>query len=488
MRQIADFHIHSKYSRACSSQLTLENIEKACRIKGVDIIATGDFTYPEWFLSIKDSLEEAPVLSLRAKPPRRSEAISVGATAEIASSSRGGTPRNDIIGGGGSLYKLKTATDNKIKFILSTELALIYKDGDRARRIHLVVHAPNIKAVEELNKYLDKKYNIRSDGRPILGMKAPDLVKLCLSIHHKFLIYPAHIWTPWFSVFGSKSGFNSMEECFKEETKNIYAYETGLSSDPEMNWRLSALDKLTLLSNSDAHSLQNIGREANVFELENATYDEIYDVMKNKKVSPANDLSRKNPPTPPLLKGVIKDDAPLIKGVGGIKYTIEFYPEEGMYHSDGHRACGVRFSPAQTKKNKGICPICKKPLTIGVMNRVEELADRPAGFILKNAPDLKRLVELDKIIAEALDIKSRHSRKVQLIYNDLIKRLGSELYILMDAPLEAIEKASLPHIAEGVKRVREGKLTVEPGFDGQYGTVKIFNKKEKKENSQMKLF
>lgn len=434
MRQITDFHIHSKYSRACSGQLTLENIEETCRIKGVDIIATGDFTYPQWFSDIKNELDPS------------------------ASS-----------GQGGEIYKLKKSSDDKVKFILSTELALIYKSGGKARRIHLVIHAPNIKAVEELNKYLDKKYNIRSDGRPILGMSAPDLVKLCLSIHPKFLIYPAHIWTPWFSVFGSKSGFNSMEECFGEQTENIYAYETGLSSDPEMNWRLSALDKLTLLSNSDAHSLPNIAREANVFELENATYDEIYEIIKNKIV-----YSGKNQKIPL---------APFVKG--GIIETIEFYPEEGMYHYDGHRVCGISFTPAQSKNNKNICPVCKKPLVIGVMNRVEELADREEGVVPKNAPGFKKLVELDKIIAEAFNIKSRTSQKVQAEYNKIISALGPELYILIDAPIEDIKKASLSAIAEGVKRAREGNLIIKPGFDGEYGKVKIFSEGEKKK--QVKL-
>jgi PHP family Zn ribbon phosphoesterase len=495
MRQIADFHIHSKYSRACSSQLTLENIEKACRVKGVDIIATGDFTYPEWFLSIKNELEEIPLPTLPF--------VRGGGFENYPSLRRRGV--GEVKSGGeseasGNLYKLKKSLDDKVKFILSTELALIYKDGDRARRIHLVVLAPNIKAVEELNKYLDKKYNIRSDGRPILGMKSPDLVKLCLSIHPKFLIYPAHIWTPWFSVFGSKSGFDSMEECFKDHTENIYAYETGLSSDPEMNWRLSALDKLTLLSNSDAHSLSNIAREANVFELENGTYDEIYNVIKNKIVIPTRHgeeslkgdsasskgslatlgmTKKKNlqiPPSPNVCGGEI-----------GIKYTIEFYPEEGMYHFDGHRSCGVSFTPAQSKKNKNICPVCKKPLTIGVMNRVEELADRPEGFVPKNMPGFKKLVCLDKIIAEGMDIKYRSSIKVQAIYNDLIKRLGSELYILMDAPISDIKNIS-PAVAEGIKRVREGKLIIKPGFDGQYGTVKIFSEEEKEKNKQASLF
>ncbi len=417
MQQILDLHIHSKYSRACSHNLTLENIENTCRKKGIDIIATVDFTFPEWFFNIKNELEE------------------IGKT---------------------GLYKLKKAPDDKVKFILSTEIALIYKKGDKCRRIHIVVMAPNIKSVEKLNNYLDRKFNIRSDGRPILGMSAPELMKLCLDIHPKFLIYPAHIWTPWFAVFGSKSGFNSMEECFENYTKYIYAYETGLSSDPEMNWRLSSLDNLTLLSNSDAHSLPNLGREANVMDLEEITYNEIYEVIKNKDIKK-------------------------------IKYSIEFYPEEGMYHYDGHRDCGVSFTPQESKKNKNICPICKKPLTIGVMNRIDELADKPLGRKPKNAPGFKKLVELDKIIAESLNIKSRSSKKVQKEYNNLINKIGPELYILIDAPIFEIKKAVSPIIFEGIKRVREGKLIIKPGFDGKYGEIKIFSENERKDNQQ-KLF
>jgi len=427
MRQILDLHIHSKYSRSCSPELTLENIEAACRIKGVDIIATGDFTFPEWFSDIKNKLESIPPTPLY----------------------QGG---RDV-----GLYKLKSVGDEKVKFILSTEVALIYKDAGKARRIHLVIHAPNLAAAEELNKYLDKDYNIRSDGRPILGMSAPDLMKLCLGIDKKFLIYPAHIWTPWFAVFGSKSGFDKMEECFHEYAKDIYALETGLSSDPEMNWRLSALDRLTILSNSDAHSLPNLAREANVFEMKEASYDEIYGIIKNKNFEK-------------------------------IKFTIEFYPEEGMYHYSGHRICGVSFTPSETKKLKGICPVCKKPLTIGVMDRVEELADRAEGFKPAQAAPFKKLVELDKIIAEALDIKSRHSAKVQIVYNDLIKKGGNELKILLDTSLEDLGKMAEAAIVEGIKRVREGRLIIKPGFDGQYGEIKIFDEKEKLKNKQISLF
>ena len=419
MRQILDLHIHSKYSRACSPQLTLENIDRACRTKGVDIIATGDFTFPDWFFDIKNQLEETKQ--------------------------------------GSGLYRLKKASDDKIKFLLSTEVALIYKSGNKARRIHIVVHAPNIEAVEELNKFLDKKYNIRSDGRPILGMSAIDLMALCFSISPDFLIYPAHIWTPWFAVFGSKSGFDSMEECFGKYTDRIYAFETGLSSDPEMNWRLSALDNLTILSNSDAHSLQNIGREANIFDLEKIIYSEISQAIKDR------DLNK-------------------------IKQTIEFYPEEGMYHYDGHRDCGVRFSPAETKKHQGICPVCKKPLTIGVLNRVEELADRPSGIRPAKSVDFKKVIELDKIIAEAIGVKSRNSKRVLDEYKNLTDKIGSELSILLDCDLKQLADITVPEIVEAIRRVRAGYLTIEPGFDGQYGSIKIFKDEEKPVFKQNALF
>ncbi len=405
MKQVLDLHIHSRYSRACSPRLTLVNIENTCRIKGVDIIATGDFTYPAWFESIKQEL------------------------AEIAP--------------GAGLYKLKNASDDKIKFILSTEVSLIYKDAGRARRLHIVLHAPDLAAVQELNKQLDKKFNIRSDGRPILGMSAPELVKLVLNIDERFLIYPAHIWTPWFSVFGSKSGFDSLKECFQDQTGHIYAIETGLSSDPAMNWRLSGLDKLTVLSNSDAHSLANIGREANIMNFDGVpTYQKIYDNIKYKT---------------------------------GMEMTLEFYPEEGMYHFDGHRDCRFSCEPSESRRLKNICPVCHKPLIIGVLNRVEELADHPAGFCPAGAVPFKKIVELDKIIAEALNIKSRHSIAVEKQYRSLINKYGNELYILLNLDLSKISKEIDFRIIEGLKRARSGQLIIKPGFDGQYGEINIFS-------------
>ncbi len=404
MRTILDLHIHSKYSRACSPRLELGNIDEACRTKGISVIATGDFTYPAWLQSIETQLEEI---------------------------------------GSSGLFRLKDSADEKVRFLLSTELSLIYKQGDKVRRIHVVLSAPSLEAVRELNAYLDKRFNIRSDGRPILGMRADELVRLCLQIHPKFLVYPAHVWTPWFSVFGSKSGFDSLEECFLDETAHIYAIETGLSSDPEMNWRCSGLDKLAIISNSDAHSLDNIAREANAMDLAEPTYDEIYEAIR-------------------------------VKEAGKMLFTIEFYPEEGMYHYDGHRSCGIRLHPFETKKLHGICPACKKPLTIGVMYRVEELADRPAGSAPASAVPYRKLVELDKIIAEALGVKSRTSKKVSGEYARLVKELGSELYILLDAALSDIEAVAGARIAEGIRRTRAGELIIEPGYDGVYGVISIF--------------
>ena len=415
MQQIADLHIHSKYSRGCSPLLDLAHIDRACRVKGIDVVATGDFTYPAYFYDIKKQLKE------------------IGST---------------------GLYELKEEFKVKddgfknlkgqTKFILSTELALVYKKNDKCRRLHLVVLAPSIKAVEKLNNYLDKKYNIRSDGRPIFGMSAEELCELCFGIDENFMIIPAHVWTPWFAVFGSKSGFDSLEECFGKWTSKIKAIETGLSSDPEMNWMLSKLDNITLISNSDAHSLSNLGREANIFNLNEVTYQEI------KKAIETGDKKK-------FLK------------------TIEFYPEEGMYHFDGHRNCGVSFDPEETKRHKGICPKCDKPLVIGVTNRVNELADRKLGFKPKNAIPYIKLVELDKIIAESLNIKSRSSKKVQEKYKKIINSGNNELNVLLNLNKEELQKITEVKIAKGILRAREGEVVVEPGFDGQYGKVKIFN-------------
>jgi len=415
MKVVADLHIHSKYSRACSPNLELPKIAATCSIKGIDLVATGDFTHPAWFASIENELHEL---------------------------------------GDTGFYGLKSGDYQDVAFVFATELALIYREGDRARRLHMMVQAPNMASARELNLQLSKRFNLKADGRPILGLPVYDLIKLCLTIHPQFLIYPPHIWTPWFSVFGSKSGYNSFNDCFKDQAEHVYAYETGLSSDPEMNWRVPELDSLTLLSNSDAHSLPNLGRECNVFDLSELSYGKIYEAIKSK--------SR-------------------------LEYTIEFYPEEGMYHFDGHRDCGFSATPQETKKHDGICPVCKKPLVIGVLSRVYELAARPEGFVLPNAPGFKKLIELDKVIAESCGIKSRASKRVNVIYDSLVGSLGSELDILIDVPLEKIRDVAGDMIAEGVRRVREGELLITPGFDGQYGAVKIFNNDEHLAKKQRSL-
>ncbi|HPV70819.1 MAG TPA: endonuclease Q family protein [Candidatus Magasanikbacteria bacterium] len=415
---IADLHIHSKYSRACSSQLNLENIAKWCQIKGLNLIATGDFTHPAWLMEIKKNLIED----------------------------------------GSGLLQLKNGSE-PVKFILGTEVAAIYSQGGKTRRVHLCLYFPSLADVEKFNAELQGRgKNLKSDGRPILGMSAKEILKLMKEINPRSVMIPAHIWTPWFSVFGSKSGFDSLEECFEELTPEIFALETGLSSDPAMNWRLSQLDGLTLVSNSDAHSLPNLGREANMFDLDftSLTYDELFKTIKEGKPQK-------------FLK------------------TLEFYPEEGMYHLDGHRACGVVLAPKQSAKNKNLCPICHKPLTIGVLNRVEALADRKDEEVPQGKIPYVSLVELDKIIAEALGIKTRTSRAVQMEFDNLIAKGDNELNILLNLSYAELAKITLPEVVEGIKRMREKKLKVEAGFDGQYGRVTIFSPEEKKER-QKKLF
>lgn len=401
MKFIADFHIHSKYSRATSPSMDLENLDRWARIKGVKVLGTGDFTHPKWFESIKKDLEPA-------EP---------------------------------GLFKLRDI-DSPTRFILTAEISCIYSKGGKVRKVHIIIFAPSIGAVESINTKLGLIGNLKADGRPILGLDAKELAKIALDTDKGCLIVPAHAWTPWFSVFGSKSGFDSLEECFEDYTKYIYAIETGLSSDPAMNWRLSQLDNITLISNSDSHSPQKIGREANVFDTE-LSYAGIADAIKTK------DKSK-------------------------FLYTIEFFPEEGKYHYDGHRLCNISLEPSQSKKYKNICPKCKKSLIIGVLNRVEELADRPEGFKPKNAIPFKSLIPLNEVIAESIGA-SVSSKKVLTHYDNLIKNLGSELKILLDSTEKEISEQSLPEISEGVIRMREGKVFIEPGYDGVYGKIKIFS-------------
>ncbi len=409
MRYIGDFHIHSKYSRATSKYADLENIYKWGRIKGINIIGTGDFTHPLWLKELKQNLEPAQQ----------------------------------------GLFKLKKS-DNNIRFILTVEISSIYSKNDKIRKIHNIIFAPSFKVVEKINAQLEKIGNLKSDGRPILGLDAKQLVKIVLNVSEHCLIVPAHIWTPWFSLFGSKSGFDSLEECFEEYSKYIYAAETGLSSDPAMNWRWSDLDDLTLISNSDAHSPSKLGREANLFQGKEIDYNAIIQAIK----AGANKQSKNS-----LY----------------LTQTIEFFPQEGKYYFDGHRKCGICLSPEQSERYNNVCPDCGKPLTVGVMNRVNQLADRPVGGKPDKIIPFKSLVPLEEIIANALEVKSK-TKKVEQYYQHLVRAIGSEFEVLLEAEKEQISQASLPKIAEGVIRVREGRVKLLPGCDGQFGKVDIFGK------------
>ena len=413
MEFIADFHIHSKHSRATSPQMGLEGLAKWAKIKGIKILGTGDFTHPEWFDNLKEKLEPAEE----------------------------------------GLFKLKAAGrgEGETRFILTSEISCIYSKGGRTRKIHIIVFAPDLKTVEKINTHLGWIGNLKADGRPILGLDAKELAKVVLSISESCLIVPAHIWTPWFSLFGSKSGFDSIEECFEEYSKYIFAGETGLSSNPEMNWRLSALDRITLISNSDSHSVQKIGREANVFDAE-LSYPAVIEAIKEK--DPQKFL-----------------------------YTIEFFPQEGKYHYDGHRLCGISLSPQESKKYNNLCPNCGKPLTIGVLNRIEKLADRPEGFSSPNAIPFKSLIPLEQIIADAIN-QGVGTIQGDREYKNLIEKFNSEFEVLLNASREDLEKFTLPEIALGIIRVREGKVFIEPGYDGVYGKIKIFSEGEQKKLSK----
>ncbi|TSC83777.1 MAG: DNA and RNA helicase [Parcubacteria group bacterium Gr01-1014_13] len=417
--KILDLHIHSRYSRACSSDLELPKIAKACEQKGIDIIVTGDFTYPAWIKHIKENLVE---------------------------------DRKGI-------YKLKD-NSSQTRFILGTEISCIYKHKDATRRVHLLILAPSIEAVEKFNAILTEKgVNIRSDGRPIMGLSAKAVLQIILDIDPRFMMIPAHIWTPWFAVFGSKSGYNALEECFEELTPHIRAAETGLSSDPTMNHRLSRLDNITLISNSDAHSLNNLGREANVFNLEeNFTYEDILQILKTG--------DRKK-----------------------FLYTIEFYPEEGKYHYDGHAVCGVCLTPQETKAKKFLCPKCKKPVTVGVLHRVEDLADRPEEKINQNnfIPH-KYIVPLKEILAKVFGMGVA-SKKVVKEYEEMLKKIGSEFFILLKADIKEIEKnVSDKNIALAIANMRQGNVKVKPGYDGIFGSVEVIQPKQKPGEKQSRLF
>jgi len=403
LRVIADLHIHGRYSRATSEKMSIEEIARFAKMKGLNLVGTGDFTHPRWLEELKETL----------------------------------VPESDA-----GLYKAVENPELPVLFIITTEVSTIFNFNDEAKKIHHVILTPSIETAIQINDRLLNYGDLTADGRPTLNMDAPHLVEEIMSVSSENMIFPAHAWTPWFSIFGAFSGFNSVEECYQDMTKHIYALETGLSSDPPMNWRLSKLDKFALVSNSDSHSFWpwRIGREANVFELEKMSYYEVADAIRNR------DKAR-------------------------FKFTIETDPAYGKYHWTGHRNCHVSLSPREAIKLGNICPVCRRKLTKGVEQRVEELADRDVGFKPENAIGFKRLLPLSEIIATVLNTDFPATQKVWGIYNMLIDKFGDEYTVLIDAPAEALKNVADKKITEAIINVREGSVKVIPGYDGVYGKL-----------------
>jgi uncharacterized protein (TIGR00375 family) len=397
---IADLHIHSRFSRACSNKINLANLEKHAKIKGIDLLGTGDFQHPQWFQELKELDEREGILY-----------------------SKTGFP-----------------------FVWQTEISLIYTQEGKGRKVHLVVLAPSKDIVEQITEFLLSKGRIDYDGRPIFGMSCIEFVERLKEISQDIEIIPAHIWTPWFSLFGSNSGFDSIKDCFQDQLKHIYALETGLSSDPEMNWRISELDKYNLVSFSDMHSMYpwRMGREATLLDI-NFNYKELIKAIRTKE---------------------------------GYKGTIEVDPNYGKYHWDGHRNCNVVLSPKETVKNEGICPVCKKPLTIGVDYRVEELADRPIGYKPKEHVPYKTIIPLGEMISLHLQ-KGIMTKSVSTVLDHLFAKFGSEYNILLNSKKEELEKEVDPKLVNLILRNREGRIKTKPGYDGVYGVPLLEEKKQK---------
>ncbi|WP_054033946.1 UvrD-helicase domain-containing protein [Desulfatitalea tepidiphila] len=420
MTFIADFHIHSKYSRATSQQLDLEHLHIAAQIKGIRVIATGDFTHPGWWEEITAKLVPAEE-GLFALDPQ----IAAACDEQVPASCR-----------------------QPVRFMLVTEISNIYKKGDRTRKNHNLVFMPDLAAAREFNQKLDPIGNIRSDGRPILGLDARNLLEIVLETSDEAYLVPAHIWTPWFSLLGSKSGFDSVQACFEDLSDHLFAVETGLSSDPAMNWRVSGLDRFTLISNSDAHSPGKLGREANLLDVE-LGFGPIRHALETA--------------APDQFMG-----------------TLEFYPEEGKYHVDGHRKCNFRCQPEQTRTLNGICPVCGKPLVLGVLYRVEQLADRESGLQPPKARPYESLIPLEEILAETFQT-SVTTKRVQQACQRLIRRHGSEFDILRNVPIEELSQNGIALFAEAVARMREGRVIFDPGYDGEFGQVRLFEPDERRE-------
>ncbi|RHO18546.1 DNA helicase UvrD [Ruminococcus sp. AM18-15] len=409
MKIIADLHIHSRFSMATSKEGTPENLDFWARKKGISLIGTGDFTHPAWREELKERL----------------------------------------VSEGNGLYRLRDAYVKEesrkfpgegTRFVVSGEISSIYKKNGKTRKVHNVILLPSLEAADAMAQRLEKIGNIHSDGRPILGLDSHDLLEMMLDVCPEGILIPAHIWTPHFSVLGAKSGFDSVEECFEELAPYIHALETGLSSDPAMNWRISKLDRYQLVSNSDAHSPSKLGREANLLDID-CSYEGLYRAIQTGE---------------------------------GLEGTVEFFPEEGKYHFDGHRKCGVSLSPVEAERLGGICPVCGKKLTMGVDHRVEQLADRAEGFVKKDGKKYESLVPLPEVISACMGY-STASKKVQGCFEQMIQTLGTEFDILRNVPSEDIKSCAGERIAEGIENVRTGNVKRIPGYDGEYGKIELFD-------------
>mgnify|MGYP000979211721 FL=1 len=409
MKTITDLHIHSRFSMATSKEGTPENLDFWARKKGISLIGTGDFTHPVWREELKERL----------------------------------------VSEGNGLYRLRdeyVKEDSRkfpgegTRFVVSGEISSIYKKNGKTRKVHNVILLPSLEAADAMAQRLEKIGNIHSDGRPILGLDSHDLLEMMLDVCPEGILIPAHIWTPHFSVLGAKSGFDSVEECFEELAPYIHALETGLSSDPAMNWRISKLDRYQLVSNSDAHSPSKLGREANLLDID-CSYEGLYQAIQTGE---------------------------------GLEGTVEFFPEEGKYHFDGHRKCGVSLSPVEAERLGGICPVCGKKLTMGVDHRVEQLADRAEGFVKKDGKKYESLVPLPEVISTCMGY-SAASKKVQGCFEQMIQTLGTEFDILRNVPSEDIKSCAGERIAEGIENVRTGNVNRIPGYDGEYGKIQLFD-------------
>ena len=416
MKFIADLHIHSRFSMATSRDLCLGSLHAWAQRKGITIVGTGDFTHPGWFAELQAELEPAEAGLYRLLPLIRAEA-----EADVPASCR-----------------------RDVRFMLTAEISSIYKKNGKTRKVHNLLFARDFETAGRIRDALGKIGNISSDGRPILKLDSKDLLKLVVAQGDSAFLVPAHIWTPHFSVLGAFSGFDSIEECFEELTPHVFAVETGLSSDPAMNWRLSVLDRFSLISNSDAHSPGKLGREANLFNTE-LSFDGMLKALKKK------------------------EDKSFVG-------TLEFFPQEGKYHYDGHRACRVRLTPAETKRHNGRCPSCGKKITLGVCHRVDALADRAEGFRPAGAPPFESLIPLKELLADALNVGAA-TKRVARAYDALLEQFGDEFHILREVPVAALEQSGIPHISEVIRRLRAKEVHIAPGYDGEFGTVTVIGPK-----------